>query len=97
MPVIRRCYKEDCGARMRPSQTVYGSTVKLRIYHCTSCGAAFPWLDNPKLDGTVNQAHRTQDGNFCCVSALSDPDCRVFPRQEPPDTRRRRRTIPPKG
>jgi len=36
------------------------------------------WLDDPKLDGTLNEFHRNQTGGCSCVSMLNDPACTVF-------------------
>jgi hypothetical protein len=48
-----------------------------RLHYCPECDMHFPWLENPVLNGSVNEMH--YDGKaFSVASMLSDPNCDVF-------------------
>lgn len=92
----RRCWVPSCrSSRMEPTEQMRGP---LRVFRCQDCGAEFPWVDEPKMDGSYAQTHKVDSG-YAMSSMMSDPDCAVFTEEQKEKfhnyTPKPRRTKPP--
>lgn len=73
--IVRLCLK--CLTPMNPTGFTH-ACGSLGTFECPSCGYARPWVLDPRMDGSKNQAHQLKEGGFSCASMLSDPTCTVF-------------------